>query len=259
MIDKKCCFKPYGTLYMAELPDTCPTPNNLSQYGLLEVGNVTEITRNLAFNELTIPNLQTSAFGNACEYKVLDAETINIVFSCVKTENLRIALGGTKTPHTGVLQTDEEHTVPADAGCFFIPTDFLIDTSETVTVTGPAGTPTFVAGTDYFVKSSGILLTENTTINNQVIEITYTSQDQTEIDPSSLVGREYILHFDGNNAVNGDALAFTYYRVKFDPAETLPLLSEEFLTLTVEGEALVSQCFFNTAGEGLRSTFDITD
>lgn len=259
MIDKKCCFKPYGTLYMAELPDTCPTPLNLSQYGLLEVGNVTEITRNLAFNELTIPNLQTSAFGNACEYKVLDAETINIIFSCVKTENLRIALGGNRTEHTGVVQTDEEHTVPADAGCFFIPTNFLINTELAVTVTDAGGVITYVLGTDYFIKSSGILLTENTTIDNQLVEITYTSQDQTEIDPSDLKGREYILHFDGNNAVNGDALAFTYYRVKFDPAETLPLLSEDFLTLAVTGEALISQCHFDNAGNGLRSTFDITD
>ena len=259
MIDKKCCFKPYGTLYMAELPADCPVPNNLSQYGLMDVGNVTEVTRNLSFNELTIPNLQTPAFGNACEFKTLDAETINIVFSCVKTENLRIALGGTKTPHTGAVQTDEEHTIPANPGCFFVPTNFLIDTSETVTVTGASGTPTFVAGTDYFVKSSGIVLTENTTIDDEVIEITYTSQDQTKIDPSDLKGKEYILHFDGNNAVDGSALAFTFYRVKFDPAETLPLLSEEFLTLAVEGEALISQCFFDTAGNGLRSTFDITD
>jgi len=262
MIDKKCCFKPYGKVYIAPVPDACPTPNDLSQYGLIEVGNVTEITRNMAFNEIDIPNLQTPAFGKACEFKVLESETLDFVLTCVKTENLKIALGGTTTSTATAVVTDEEHQLGTDVDCVFVPTQFLIDTSVAVVVTDDdTPTPnTFTLGTDYFVRSSGIELTENTTIPPSTnLLISYTRLDQTRYNTSVVTPNNYIIHFDGNNAVDGTALAFTYFNVKFDPAETLALLSEDFLTLPVTGEALLSPCFLDNQGNGLRSTFDMND
>jgi hypothetical protein len=257
MIDKKCCVKLYGKVYTAQLPDVCPVPLNLSQYGLIEVGNVSEITLNRTFTDISVPNLQTAVFGDACSAKILDEETIDFTMTCVKTDNLRVALGGSVQNIATATITGEEHTVPANAGCFFVPTVNLIDTTAAVTVTDAGAATTFVAGVDYFVRSSGIELTENTTISDEIIEITYTSLDQSRINPSSFGESNYIMHFDGNNSQNGDPLAYTFYNVRFDPAEALTLLGEDFLTIPVSGRVLPSPCHFDLAGNPLRSTFDL--
>lgn len=262
MKDCKCTFL-VGPIYMAPKPDVCPNPLDLSQYGLMNIGTATQLTRNMSFTEITVANLQTPALGNACQKQILDSEEVEIVLNCIDKKNLLLALGGTSDDVLSSTITEESHTLGLEVECVFVPTEFLIDVSQPVIVTDDTlPTPvTYVLGDDYFVRSSGIELTQNTSVPpSSVLLVSYESLDQTLFNTSSTTGGNYILHFDGNDATTGEPLSFTYYNLKFDPTDTISFLNDgAFLTLTVTGEALLSPCHFDTNGNALRSFFKKAD
>lgn len=254
--DTKCCFIGNGTIYIQKQVDFCPTILVPNPNPLLPVGNVTELNISFETTEETVPNLMDGSFGNICSIQRLEQVNLEMIMTCWKTRNIELALAGQTTQVAAGTATDEEHYVQAE--CEFVITEHLIDKTEPVVVTNAGGVTTYTEGTDYAVKSDGIVILEGTTITlPSVIEIDYEYLAQEEVDLAQVPFSEYTVHVSGINASDSSPFSETFHRVKFGPTDVANMISSTFGSLTVTGEVLKDECHLDSNGNATRATFTI--
>jgi hypothetical protein len=233
MANDICCSLFRGKVYLQKEGTGNP---------LLEVGNVTsfEVTHDLT--EITQENYQ-SLGGDNCQLEYVSSVNLNATLGCLKVRNLALALQGQGSYENIAADsvTGEQHTVNAEGE--LIDFNRVPDRTGTIVVTDEAtGLTTYVAGTDYQVVGSGIVILEGTTIPlGSDILVDYDYGANSLITALTSGQGTYKVVFDGVNfGEDGQRpVVFKAFRVRFSPTETLSLIGDEFATLEVTGEILI--------------------
>lgn len=213
-----------------------------SNAGLEAVGNADSIQFAIAENKITQRDFRNPGGGNVASQSSITDVTATVNALSVQPNTLAVALRSLVNTTPGAAQADEAHTAYKNG---LVNLDFIPDTTETITVTGTGGTPSYTEGTDYEVRGAGIFILEDGSITDAVdtettnIEVTYTSVTSFDIEGITRSAVDYEVFFDGfNEADSGKAVTVKCHKVQFSPASALDLITEEFGALPLNFEVL---------------------
>jgi hypothetical protein len=205
------------------------------------VGNATAFSYSADEEKKELKNFRTAGGGNYNSLTRVTAVNINLTLSDFSADNLTLGLfGGVSAVAAGAV-ADEAQTTPADVSAdFLLPTDNMVDTTQTVTVTGTGGTPTYVEGTDYEKKAAGILVLAAGSIPaSTALEIDYTKKATNVVQAFVNAAQNRQIVVDGlNEAQNGDPVFIKVHSGKFGPAAETQFIGDEFGEISLTGEAL---------------------
>jgi len=204
---------------------------------LMSVGNSDTLTFAINEDKKTQRNFQQAGGGNIASQSAITDVTASLNGLSFQPNSLAVALRSLVTTVASAVVAAEAQVSYLNG---FIPFTKIPDWSETYSVTGAAGTPTYVEGTDYQVKNGGIFIPSDSTIADATnIEVNYTSAEYYTIEGITKAAVEYEIFFDGfNDADNGKAVTVNCHTVKFSPASALDLISEDFGALPMTFEVL---------------------
>lgn len=230
-----CCSLFRGTASIRKTSPLAVNPNPL-----LEMGNITEWNVTHEITEIEQANYQ-SLGGVACKLEFVDSARVEMTIGCLKARNIALALQGTGEFEnvTGATVTNESHQVYE--ACQVIPFNFVPDPTVAVQVTDSTGATVYVEGVDYDRRASGITILEGTTIpDDSEILVDYAYGNNTVIEALITANSEYELIFDGYDYGDGKEVPtkITFNKVKFAPTESMSIIGDEFMTLSIAGEIL---------------------
>ena len=194
-----------------------------SEDHFIEIGNVNEATFSADEDKLELRDYTSPGGGNANTLSRLQTPVLNLTISNLSPLMLSTGLRGTKTTKAAGAKTDEAHTAYLGTGeNGFVRLDFVPDTTQTITVTGSGGTPTYTAGTDYTVSSTGIIILNGGAITDSTaIEVDYTALGSTIVEALTSSANEYEIILDGvNEAKSNAAVAVTFHSISL-PGEDI--------------------------------------
>jgi hypothetical protein len=197
--------------------------------GLLPIGNASEISLAISIATQDMLDYENAGGGKADSTSSIESMQATITLTNLNPANVARLTAGKATDVTGGTQTAEAHTVGAQGS--FVKFDHVPDMNNTVTVTGTGGTPSYVEGTDYELKNGGIVILEGAIAAAATIEVNYTSLNSRTVEMLLEVGEEYEFYFDGlNEARSGKPHLGTFHRVKVNPTNGLPFISDDYAT-----------------------------
>ena len=161
---------------------------------------------------------------------------INLTLQSLSKSNLALALRGTASSVAAGAVVDE--VVVAKKGAL-VP---LANVGATaVVVKNSAGSTTYVNGTDYTVTGAGIIPAEAGAITeDQSLKVSYSHPGADVVEALTSGTSEFTLYFDGVNEAEGNRnVSVAIWRIKTKLAKTVGLISDDFATLELEGEALL--------------------
>jgi len=216
--------------------------------GLIEIGNVSELS--FAVNEETkeLMDYTSAGGGTRNEVRRITGVEVSITLHDLSPDNLAVALYGDTTVVTAGSVTDEAITAKLGA---------LVKLAHagpsSVTVNNEAGDVTYVDGTDYEVKSGGILILADGAITaDQTLHVDYSYPAQDVVQALTASAGEYELLFDGvNEARSGKAAVVNAHRVRFGAAQNLDLIGDDYAGLELTGKLLSD----DTQGAGISRYF----
>lgn len=202
-----------------------------------EIGNCSDVQFAIESEKKSLRNSRGGG-GEANAIERITAVSLSMTVNDFDADNLSMILYGTKTVVTAGSVTSE---VQAGQDEGLIPTDFMIDTTQTVTVTGPSATPTYTAGTDYSVTAAGItVLAGGSIASGANVEISYTKQAINVVEALMNSGSEFELYMDGVNEAQSSAPVRVWVkRFKPSPTQDLSLISEDFAQFPINGSVLI--------------------
>mgnify|MGYP000061844329 CR=1 FL=1 len=213
-------YKGKGTFYLRKKSGTA---------GLIPIGNASEISLAISVSNQEMLDYENAGGGVADSQSSIESMTATITLANLNPENVARLTSGKSSDVTGGAVSAETHTVGSQGS--FVKFDKVPDTSETITVTGSGGTPSFAEGTDYEIRNGGIIILEGDIDAADDIEVSYTALNSRTVEMLLEVGEEYEGYFDGlNEARSGKAHLGTFHRVKLNPTSALPLISDDFAT-----------------------------
>ncbi|SFM71333.1 phage tail tube protein [Marinobacter pelagius] len=196
-----------------------------------EVGNCSALTLGVTTEEASLPNYRGGG-GEANKRERITAVALTVTAHDFNAENIAAGLRGDVSANVASSVASEVQP-GADSG--LVRTNFLIDTSQPVTVTGPSGTPSYIQGTDFNISAAGIEVIDGGSIASGAdIEISYESLGTDIVDALMNSGVEKEIVFDGlNEAQSGSPVVVDIWRAKPGAAEELGLISDEYGALTL--------------------------
>lgn len=211
---------------------------NGASAGLVHVGNCSSLKFNITADKKKLKDFTKPGGGTYNSVTRIEAVEAAMSVHDFSAENLAIALYGTASAIAAGAITDESLV-----GCYkgaFNKTLYPIDTTVAPVVTSsPAGT-TYVEGTDYTVTEAGFeWLSGATFTDGATLLVDYTKKAGNAVEALIQSAQEYQMVFAGlNEARSGKAVSVEAYRVKFDPAQNLDLIGDDFGVLELVGEVL---------------------
>jgi len=202
---------------------------------LIDVGNATGFAYSADEEKKELLNYRTAGGGNYNSLTRVSAVNVNLTLSDFSAENLSLGLFGEVSAHTGAAQSNEAQTTPADVSVdFLLPTDYVIDTTQTVTVA------TYTEGTDFEVKAAGLLILASGSIPaSTALDISYTSKSVDVVEAFVNAAQDRRIVVDGlNEAQGGTPVVIEVHRAKFGPAQETAFIGDEFGEISLSGEAL---------------------
>ena len=211
-----------------------------------EVGNCSALTLGVTTEEASLPNYRGGG-GEANKRERITAVQMTVTAHDFNAENIAAGLRGDVSAVAAGTESAEVHS-GVNSG--LIRTNKLIDTSQTVTVSGPSGSPSHTQGTDYTVTAAGIEVIEGGAITDAAdVEISYESVATDVVDALMNSGDENEIVFDGlNEAQSGSPVVVDVWRAKAGAAEELALIGDEYGALTLP-YALLLDTAKEAAGE----------
>lgn len=203
---------------------------------LIDVGNCTAFAYSAEEEKIELKQFRTAGGGNQNSITRTDAVTLAMSVSDFSGENLSLGLFGDVTADSSGSVTDEAQTTPDDVSVdFLLPTDKVIDTDQSVTVTG------YTEGTDFDKTAAGIIVYAAGSIPaTTALAISYTSKATSRVEAFVNAAQDRKLVLDGlNEAQNGSPVRITIHRVKFGPAQDTAFIGDEFGSIDLNGEALL--------------------
>lgn len=200
---------------------------------IMDLGNCTSVVLGISSEQKSLRDARQTGGGkiNAVD-RVTDAQ-LTIVMRDFTDANLARAVFGTTTAVTAAGVTDEAHTAYTDG---LINLAYVPDTGVAVVITSdPAGT-TYVLGTDYEWRGSALYWIGADATD---ILVDYTKAAGGSTQALTAAAQEWYVVINGENeAQSGDPFRVQAYRVKFKPLDSLELLGEEYVEISVQGEIL---------------------
>jgi len=206
-----------------------------------EIGNVTNLELSFSTEESSVKDYSTCSGGNYASSIDIDEANFSLTFADYSPDNISLAFFGTSSAIAAGAITDESITAPSDLASGadrFVPTANMINTEQSVVVTtDPAGT-TYTAGTDYDVRSGGIIIYGSGSISaDDALLIDYTKIAATRVEALMAASVEKVMIVEGLNcAQSGAPTRVTVHRAKPSPAEAFQLITEDFATATLNGK-----------------------
>lgn len=202
--------------------------------GLVPLGNSSTISISQSVEKKELKNHKTPGGGTLASYTKVSSVTASLATSNFNAHNLAIATAGEYTEVAAAVQSSEVATVISLGA--LVPLAQLPDKDQSITVTGSGGTPTYVDGTDYEMRETGLYVLEGGTITPGNIEVSYNSKAAYNIEALVATANEYELVFDGiNTGMAGDLTQrVTGHRVQISPSSELPLISDDYGTLNLD-------------------------
>lgn len=217
--------------------------------GLMEIGNASKLELAVKEDKQKLKDFTKPGGGTYTSVSRISEATLSMTLNDLNKTNVARAVFGTESAITGAAVTDE--TVTAYKGAL-VPLAHPNPTS--VVVTGSAGTPTYVANTDYEVRPGGIYILAAGAIADAAslkVDYSYAAYDKVEAMTSSSITLE--LHFEGLNEANsGKPVIVDVYRAQLSPTKALSLLGESFADLQIEAEILADT---SKTGAGISQYF----
>ena len=236
-----CCFKGRGAIslvdYAARLARTA---------GFLPVGNAPVFNLSATETTETIRDYQTVGGGTACSLRELDAVTVALTLRCHTPRNWALATGssGDAAEVASAVVASEPHVLWPGT---LEPLLHLRDDTVPVVVTSLDGATTYDPGIDYVVTASGSIehveggsIPAPTVVDGMGqpnIAVGYTRRAQYELQLYAAAPRLVALHFDGFNVAESPVVAtqFDLFKVKFGPAATVNVISDNLSILELTG------------------------
>lgn len=206
-----------------------------------EIGNVSNLELSFSTEETSIKDYRTCAGGNYASSIDIDEANFSLSFADYSPDNIAMAFFGTTSAVAAGAITDESITAPSDLASGadrFVATANMINTEQSVVVTtDPAGT-TYTAGTDYDVRSGGIIIYGSGSISaSDALLIDYTKIAATKVEALMSASIEKEMIIEGLNcAQSGAPTRVTVYRAKPSPADAFQLITEDFATANITGK-----------------------
>lgn len=190
-----------------------------------EVGNCSAINLGIETEESSLLNYRGGG-GEINKRERISAVSLSITAHDFSADNLALATRGDVSASASASVSAEVHS-GVNSG--LIRTNSLIDTAQTVSVSGPSGTPTHTAGTDYTVAAAGIEVIEGGAITNAAdVEITYESLATDIVDALMNSGNEYEMVADLINEAQSSRFVVDLWRAKAAPADELALIGDDY-------------------------------
>lgn len=204
--------------------------------GMLNVGNASDLSLAINEDKKTQRNFQQAGGGNIASISAITDVTASVTVLSFQPSTLAVALRSLVNTVAATSIVSEAQTAYLEG---FIELDAVPDLT-TIVVNDVGAVTTYVEGTDYEVKTDGIIILEGSNIpDGDPIEVTYDSLESYTIEGITLSSVEYEVYFSGfNDADNGKAVGVKFHKVKFSPASALALISEDFGELPMEFEVL---------------------
>lgn len=216
-----------GSIYLEEIGGNA---------GLVPFGNCPEFTLTFAEDKKEMTDSEGAGGGTIATVSRISGVTGAISALSISKENLAIALRGLISTEAVTAVTDEVATCYLGS---FVEFAKVPDTS-TIVVKNSAGDVTYVAGTDYEVKSSGIVMLAGGDVTDaESITLSYTPKGAIVIESLATTQKEYRMVFDGlNEADSGNPVELACHKIKFSPAQALSLISDDFASLPLSFDVL---------------------
>lgn len=190
-----------------------------------EVGNCSAINLGIETEENSLLNYRGGG-GEINKRERISAVSLSVTAHDFLAENLALATRGEVSAAASEAVAAEVQP-GVDSG--LIRTDKMIDTSETVTVSGPSGSPSYVEGTDFTITAAGIEVMEGGDIaSGGDIEITYQSLAADIVDALMNSGDEYQIVADLINEAQSSRYVVDIWRAKAAPADELALIGDDY-------------------------------
>ena len=149
-------------------------------------------------------------------------------------------------------------TITAEAAKLYlgkeVPTSFIPDKSEAITVTDAGGGTTYTLGTDYKIGNTGLIYVPSTgsaITDGQDVEVNYQSKDERITTAFTQQNKSYYFRFDGlNRAHDGKEVVIEIYKGRVNPAEMLDVINDDFATYSVGGMALYDKNHVDNSAYG---------
>lgn len=225
-----------GSIYLEEIGGSM---------GLLPFGNCPELTLAFAEDKKEMKDSEDAGGGVVASVSRIASVTGSISALSISKENIALALRGLVTTESVTGIVDEATVVYEGA---FVEFDKVPDIT-TIVVKDEAGTTTYVAGTDYEVKSSGITIVAGAGITSgDSLKLSYTPKGAIVVESLATSAKEYRMVFDGlNEADSGNPVELACHKVKFSPAQALSLISDDFATLPLSFDVLKDESIVGSA------------
>jgi hypothetical protein len=209
--------------------------NGTPYIGGVDIGNTSQLTVNLTYEEKSLPNYQGGG-GNDDSFKRLTSVNITLAARNVSVATLEAALGGTATAETALAVADEEHE--SKGAGLFVSFQSLQDLSEDLTV--EVGSNDAVEGTDYIRKRGGIIALAGGLLATAgtAFTVSYTRHKAQRIQALLYTALERDLQFDGTNERTNNPWFARFFKVSWAPSDGLELIGDDFATFTISGEVL---------------------
>lgn len=214
------------------------------------IGNVTRLLLAVTEERSELPDRTTAAGGTFSEVRSIDAIEATMELASLIPANVAAAVLGSASAVSGSSVTDEAHTGYVEG---------LLKLAHpgpytNVVVTGSGGTPTYVAGTDYEVRTGGIFILSGGSISNGtalLVDYDYGAYDK--IEAATQGSKDYEFVFDGVNVANANKpRRVQIFKLRLGPAEQMELIGESHSTMTLTGTVVKDT---SIVGAGLSQYF----
>lgn len=207
--------------------------------GFIEMGNCSALALAVESEVKQLRDFRSPGGGTYNRVDRITAVNVSLTAHDLSPLNLSLALYGQTVAVTGGPVTDENAVATVGT---FVP---LEGQPSAITSVSPAGSGTaYVAGTDYVLQHNGLWIPETSSIpaptgNTPNVKVTYTQKKGHLIEALMTAAPELEFRFLGlNEADSGSAVQVNLWRAKLGPAQSIPLIGDDYAALEMTGAAM---------------------
>lgn len=258
--DTKCCSLVRGTIRMQEV-DSCACDNSgkpLPVGAMIEVGSVSEFTATPSITTFQQTDFSSPTGGTLCRFDQIDSYDLSITMQCGTTDNILLALSGSKVENAAAPILDESHILPSGLTTFvgeIIYLEMPIDEAVALNVEVSGGA-TLVLGTDYeLFGDKGIKILSDANINpGDELLIDYTSTDSVVLQGLTQASKNYTVIIDGEDSQSGQKVFVRFFNVRLSPGDFSFIDTDNFKNISLTASVLKNDC--DTSSDNEKAYFD---
>lgn len=202
-----------------------------------DLGNGLSLSITPESTEINVPDRVNTGGGKWDSLDRIERVAVSMELTdIVDPDTLKDFLRGGTSAVSATTVSGEQHTAYAYRE---IVLDYIPDPDQALTVSD-GSSPGPVVDTDYERTASGIKVLSGGGISDETtLTFGYTRLAATRVEAMTATQGEFVMVFEGlNEAQSGKQVHARVHRIKFSPGQ-LPLITDEFGRITINGEALV--------------------